>query len=174
MASAQTDGEDYPIFVFDPRYPIDGYKFGILGRFFGLIVLHANEYFEHLHCDILAYRIYDGQTRFSTLDKVVLPDRMPRLVWKCVECAKFRFCHIWIKKEMYSMEEYVEKINMYPVLRKYASADWEEFFLDLNLHFMEKAFMLHFWRFFICHDFRPLENTFFTGLTNQMSVFVIE
>ena len=90
MASAQSDGEDYPIFVFDPRHPIDGYMFGILGRFFGMIVFYADQYLEHLNCDVLAYRIYDGLTRFSTLDRVIPPDHMPLLlVWKCAECGKF-------------------------------------------------------------------------------------
>ena len=173
MASAESDGKDYPIFVFDPIHPIDGYIFGILGRFFGMIVFHPNQYLEHLNCDCLAYRIYDGQTCFSTLDKVNLPDHMPMLLWKCAECGKFRFCHIWIKKVEYGVDEYL-KISMFPMLKKYSSEDWQKILFDINLHLIEKAFMLHFWHFFICHDFRPLDQTFFTGLTNQMDIFLIE
>ena len=68
----------------------------------------------------------------------------------------------------------MKKISMIPVLKKYSSEDWQKILFDINLHFIEKAFMFHFWQFFICHDFRPIDQSLFIGMTNQMDVFFIE
>lgn len=76
MASAKIGGDDHLIFIYDPRYPVNWYKFGLLERFFHLIVLYADEYFLHLACDQPAYRAYDGNTVFNTLDKIALSDSM--------------------------------------------------------------------------------------------------
>lgn len=173
MASAQFNGKGYPVFVYDPRHPINGHMFGILGRFVGLMIFHADQYLDHLDCDVLAYRSCGSKTEFSTTDKLELPDRIPRLVWKC-NCGNFRFCHIWIKKVDYNEEEKMKIISMLPVLENFLSEDLQEQLFDINIHFIVKSFMIYIWTFFICHIFNPVDQSLFAGLANGIDVLIIE
>ena len=174
MASAQTGRESHPVFVFDTRHPIDGFVFGILGRFYVMIVFHADVYFKHLDCDMLAYRNYGGETNFAPLHDLARPDCFPLLLWKCKECGEYRFCHLWIKKINYNDEEYWTRIFIAPVLNEYSSEIWQEILYNMNIHFVEKIGILRFYRGFICHDFDGSDASFYQGLSNQVDVFLIQ
>lgn len=174
MASAQMDRESYPVFVFDTRRPIDGYVFGILGRFWITIVIHADEYIKHLNCDVLTYRNYGGETQFVPLHDLARPDCFSLLLWKCTECGEYRFCHLWIKKVEYTDEEYSIRILMAPILNEYSSEIWQEILYNLNIDFIEKMAILRFFHGFICGNFDGTDATFFHGLTNQVDVFLIQ
>lgn len=52
MASALNDRKSYPVFVFDSRFSIDGFKFGVFGKFV-MIAFVPREYLKHLNCAMI-------------------------------------------------------------------------------------------------------------------------